>query len=253
MAAGLDFQQLRMANLGRARRRLGGVVITDSVWNASDWMLSASAEMGRASDLVLALRRGECGMADRRDPGRPELLVEVARGLGEVVILLDLVAAYLAIDLGTAVTGKFNQVSERESFPERLGVDGLGFDDLRVTNLRRCRRWHQGRSLQEFPWTCADWALAASGEMGETANQVKKLRRIDSGAASRRDPLRDVVVGQIADEMGDVVTYLDLLAAYLGIDLGSSVAMAFNDASEIEGFPEGLEATGPVMVTVEDR
>jgi len=39
----------------------------------------------------------------------------------------------------------------------------------------------------------------------------------------------------------------------LGIDLGSSVAMAFNDASEIEGFPEGLEATGPVMVTVEDR
>jgi len=128
----------------------------------------------------------------------------------------------------------------------------LSFAALRRVNLPRCRRWNHGMRLHEFAWSAGDWALAMVGEAGELANQVKKLRRIECGVPSTRDPSREELLSLIADEMGDVVSYLDLLAAYLGIDLASAVAGKFNSVSEREGFPERLTAPGPLLVTVEE-
>jgi NTP pyrophosphatase (non-canonical NTP hydrolase) len=64
-----------------------------------------------------------------------------------------------------------------------------------------------------------------------------------------RNRERDGLVGnkfsptnkQIADELADVVTYLDLLAAVLGVDLGQAVADKFNEVSIRVGFPERLD------------
>jgi NTP pyrophosphatase (non-canonical NTP hydrolase) len=48
---------------------------------------------------------------------------------------------------------------------------------------------------------------------------------------------------QIADELADVLTYLDLLAATLGVDLGHATAQKFNEISERVGFPDRIETS----------
>jgi hypothetical protein len=51
-------------------------------------------------------------------------------------------------------------------------------------------------------------------------------------------PLADVSLSRaivLADELADVLTYLDLLAATLGVDLGRAAAQKFNEVSERVG------------------
>lgn len=113
------------------------------------------------------------------------------------------------------------------------------FHELRLQNLARCERWHKGGILDPS-WTGADWSNAMCGEAGEAANVVKKLRRIDTGAANIGDPPKIELVNMLANELGDVIAYADLLAAKYGIDLGLAVAWKFNIVSERHGFPERL-------------
>lgn len=117
------------------------------------------------------------------------------------------------------------------------------FDILRALNLSRAERWHAGGE----PWTGADWSNAMCGEAGETANAVKKMRRLETRVESSnaRQPLtKDDARAMIAKEIGDTMLYLDLLAAHYGIDLGETVCKVFNQVSEREGFPERLTLQG---------
>ena len=115
----------------------------------------------------------------------------------------------------------------------------LAFEQLRDVNVARATRWHPGFPDDEL-WTGADWSNAMCGEAGEAANVVKKLRRIDAKLQGAVDPERAVLVDMLADEVGDVFAYLDLLAAYYGINLGEAAARKFNKISEREGFPERM-------------
>lgn len=113
------------------------------------------------------------------------------------------------------------------------------FNELRLLNSKRAERWHAGGE----PWTGADWSNAMCGEAGETANAVKKMRRLETRVESSnvRQPLtKDAARAMIAKEIGDTLLYLDLLAAHYGIDLGETVCKVFNQVSEREGFPERL-------------
>lgn len=77
-----------------------------------------------------------------------------------------------------------------------------------------------------------DWACAMAGEAGETCNAVKKLRRLESGGNTAKDPQTEAEhVAQIANEIADTIIYCDLLAARLGIDLGEAVREKFNIVS----------------------
>lgn len=115
----------------------------------------------------------------------------------------------------------------------------LDFAQLRRANLARVARWHAG-----FPhdgWSGADWSNAAAGEMGEAANVVKKLRRGETAMKpGAKDPSRETLLAMLADEIADTITYLDLLAAFYGIDVAAAVIHKFNAVSEREGFPDRL-------------
>lgn len=96
---------------------------------------------------------------------------------------------------------------------------GLLFSVLRAANVDRCESGKFNHQLQD--WTPAMWACAAAGEMGELCNLIKKqFRGIDV-----------VTEKMLADEIADVVIYLDLLAARLGIDMGQAVVSKFNETS----------------------
>lgn len=117
------------------------------------------------------------------------------------------------------------------------------FNELRLLNTKRAERWHGPHSE---PWTGADWSNAMCGEAGETANAVKKMRRLETHVHSN-NPAQptDVQIARdmIAKEIGDTLLYLDLLAAHYEIDLGETLCKVFNQVSEREGLPERLILT----------
>lgn len=117
---------------------------------------------------------------------------------------------------------------------------GLSFTDLRSANVSRVAKWHPADAPPEQQWTGADWSNACAGEMGEAANVVKKLRRQETGVRGSKDPDYDVLRSMLADEIGDTVCYLDLLAKHYNIDMGEAVRNKFNRISEREGFEERL-------------
>lgn len=115
----------------------------------------------------------------------------------------------------------------------------LDFDSLRYTNVLRC--------VKSFKhpldgWSAAEWSNAAAGEMGEACNLTKKMIRHRDGVVGNEgeDKNLDTLREKLADEIADVVIYLDLLAASQSINLGAAVIKKFNKTSEKITAPERL-------------
>ena len=117
----------------------------------------------------------------------------------------------------------------------------LTFHAVSSINRARCERWHPG--FPDDGWTGADWSNAMAGEAGETANVVKKLRRIELGTQQASGITRDELLAKLAMEIGDTFMYLDLLAQHYGLDIAQCVTDTFNRVSVREGFPERIGDT----------
>lgn len=76
-------------------------------------------------------------------------------------------------------------------------------------------------------WSDSDWLQGLVGEIGEYANIRKKVQR---GDLSRAEALP-----MMADELADVLMYLDLLCFRLGIDLEAAFIKKFNEVSRRVG------------------
>ena len=114
----------------------------------------------------------------------------------------------------------------------------LTFDAFRAANVARCLKWHPA-GIES--WSPSDWLTAVTGELGELASLLKmKNRERDGLPGNRFSPTQK----QIADELADVFTYLDLLAEALGVDLGKATVDKFNEVSERVGFPDRLSYSG---------
>lgn len=101
-------------------------------------------------------------------------------------------------------------------------------------------------------WKLTEWVNATAGEMGELAemvllahmtralgsvgNMAKKVERGDMGL--------DEIRGKMADEMADVLTYLDILAFRAGIDLGAATIKKWNEVSRRVGVPINIDLSG---------
>lgn len=135
----------------------------------------------------------------------------------------------------------------------------LSFDTLRLVNRSRAKSWHGKRGVKD--WNSLEWSAATAGEGGELAHEViqlfllaqvsrglgqaanlaKKIKRIDTALARRKNEQnRASLVKKLANECADVVIYLDHLADREGIDLGESVRDIFNKTSKKFGFSERL-------------
>lgn len=93
----------------------------------------------------------------------------------------------------------------------------LTFARLHEVNVARCSQWHPGFPKVSHDWVGTDWSNAMAGEMGETCNVVKKLRRIDVGLPGSKDPELHVLLADLGEEIADTLVYLDLVRAFHGI------------------------------------
>ncbi len=91
---------------------------------------------------------------------------------------------------------------------------------LSELNPARCE---QAFGHEVASWSPERWALAMVGEAGEVCNALKKQIRGGDKEATTED---------IADEMADVIIYMDLLATRLDIDLADSIKRKFNEVSD---------------------
>ena len=162
-------------------KRLYEVAATRSVrwhgaldaWSPSDWAVALAGEVGELCNAVKKWNRIRDGAANVNDAGRmitseAEAVAKIGDELADVIIYAPSLAARLGIDLEAVVAAKFNAVSERYGFPERLGVPAT-----RVADDGTIRQVHYGAGRQ--PWddiVAAGWAPAFAA-----GNVLKYLRR----------------------------------------------------------------------------
>lgn len=120
------------------------------------------------------------------------------------------------------------------------GTNGLTFNTLRSANMKRVPLFKNAKGetahskADGSDWPPSSWLQAVVGELGEYANLRKKVERGDLTPEEAKPML--------ADELADVVIYLDILAAQLGIDLGEAVMKKWNKTSEKVGVPMYIDA-----------
>lgn len=120
---GLTLEQFAEINEQRAKRWHDGDI---AMWSVSDWLMAMAGEAGEACNAGKKLRRIEESIsnlsaeADRQLSTRDQALDKIAEELADTVIYCDLVAARIGRPLVDAIRKKFNEVSERYGFPERL-------------------------------------------------------------------------------------------------------------------------------------
>jgi NTP pyrophosphatase (non-canonical NTP hydrolase) len=129
-----------------------------------------------------------------------------------------------------------NRLRAREAEVRRETVEdvALTFAAFREANKARCLKWHPAGIKS---WSPSDWLTAVTGELGELASLLKMRNRERDGLPGNKFSPTDKMV---ADELADVLTYLDLLAEVLGVDLGIAAATKFNEVSERVGFPDRI-------------
>ena len=113
----LTFDAFRKANLTRCLKwHPKGI----GSWSPSDWLTAITGELGEAASLIKMMNRERDGL-----PGNKfqPTVGHLAKELADVVTYVDLLAASFNIDLAEAVAIKFNEVSERVGFPDRIELE----------------------------------------------------------------------------------------------------------------------------------
>lgn len=134
--------------------------------------------------------------------------------------------------------GRFNPGNRYGLSTAQVPRPGLTFDAFREANVARCLKWHPSGIAS---WSPSDWLTAVTGELGELASLLKMRNRERDGLPGNKFSPTDKM---LADELADVLTYLDLLAYVLDVNLGRAAVEKFNEVSERVGFPERLAVAG---------
>jgi NTP pyrophosphatase (non-canonical NTP hydrolase) len=133
--------------------------------------------------------------------------------------------------MGQLVHGAWDRAKSKEQ-QGWWNVHSLTFEQLRHANVRRIPQFKDKHgnlchNADGSDWVPAQWFQALVGEVGEYANERKKLER--------GDLTPDEFQVKANKELADVQIYLDILAFRLGIDLGAAVQAKFNEVSRRVG------------------
>lgn len=79
-----------------------------------------TSHLGLIGNLVKKLRRLELGIGSNNNGLEDELRDKLSKEIGDAYLYLDLLTQYHDLNTGQCIRYAFNQVSEREGFPERI-------------------------------------------------------------------------------------------------------------------------------------
>jgi NTP pyrophosphatase (non-canonical NTP hydrolase) len=115
---GHTFRSISAINRRRARRwHPRGL----EDWSVLEWAGAMAGEAGEAANAAKKVRRLEQRLRQRKGPvDMADAIRKLAGEVADTYLYLDLLCARVGIDFRAAIVEKFNEVSEREGFPERL-------------------------------------------------------------------------------------------------------------------------------------
>ena len=123
-------------------------------------------------------------------------------------------------------------------------MNELTFNQFSETNLKRHLDWpRKGAQTnnKEEEWDLSAWGCAVAEEAGEVCGAIKRYNRIKAGHVIKGKTNQPLTLEDakelIKSEIGDTITYLDLLADQIGSSLEECTRKAFNGVSEREGLP----------------
>lgn len=119
----LTFKKLAAVNYARCRRWHKSEDLSD--WSISDWACAMAGEAGEICNAVKKLRRLEDNLLSKNAKGREIKSYEHAKKkigeeIADTVLYLNLLAIRLGLNLEEEVVKKFNSVSRKYKFPEKL-------------------------------------------------------------------------------------------------------------------------------------
>lgn len=110
----LTFAQFRDANRTRSLRwHPQGI----ESWSDSDWITAVVGELGELASLIKMRNRERDSLSGNKFSPTNE---QIAKEAADVFTYLDLFCERNGIDLGLSAAQKFNEVSERVGFPDRI-------------------------------------------------------------------------------------------------------------------------------------
>jgi NTP pyrophosphatase (non-canonical NTP hydrolase) len=131
-------------------------------WSLSDWAVAVSGEVGELCNVVKKLNRERDGLKGNKE-SMSELQTALWKEVADVYLYLDLFAQAAGMDLQTAIVQKFNEVSERNGFSERLTyeIPGQSVAELEWA-LREIIYRHENNDPM-MPIECAQHCRTALG------------------------------------------------------------------------------------------
>jgi NTP pyrophosphatase (non-canonical NTP hydrolase) len=110
----LTFAEFRAANVARCLKWHPAGIAS---WSPSDWLTAVTGELGELASLIKMRNRERDGLRGNKfSPTDKQIADECA----DILTYLDLLCEVLGVDLAAATIEKFNEVSERVGFPDRL-------------------------------------------------------------------------------------------------------------------------------------
>ena len=113
----MDFKEFSRLNASRCERWH-----TDRPWSLSDWATATAGELGEACNIIKKMNRNRDQIIGNDGPENDSAFMSdcLAEELADTLIYVDLLANAAGIDLESAVIAKFNKVSEKYRFSERI-------------------------------------------------------------------------------------------------------------------------------------
>jgi NTP pyrophosphatase (non-canonical NTP hydrolase) len=105
----------------------------------------------------------------------------------------------------------------------------LTFREFSASNRVRCEN-PNGFNHPLSSWSASDWMTAIMGELGESANVIKKLNRVRDGVPGNKETEAELRA-KLRKELGDTFVYLDLLCQSLGFHVEDAAIEVFNAKS----------------------
>ena len=117
----LTFNDLSTANLSRGNRwHKNGL----QDWTTSDWAIAMAGESGEVCNTVKKLNRLRSEMKNINShdqvSSEEEAISRIGEEIADTIIYSDLLAQSLGLNLADEIVKKFNFISERYGFPEKL-------------------------------------------------------------------------------------------------------------------------------------
>jgi NTP pyrophosphatase (non-canonical NTP hydrolase) len=114
----------------------------------------------------------------------------------------------------------------------------MTFSGFSAANRARCES-PEGFGHALDSWSLSDWFTATMGELGEAANNAKKLNRVRDGIKGNTVAEAELRA-KLRNEIADTFIYLDLLAQSAGINLEDAVRDTFDAKSAEIGYGKRL-------------